>query len=176
MFTDNEVPYPNDKLTLGKYLGPSTNIGPFMTGKILKEDGQIVSRTTVHHLTDELLNSPTHKDSRVEFYKAIEAIMGDSVAPADFPIDVAYELNAFQEMDQFSTPTHELYEDEQQVDVSSLDREDIKEELFDQYLNANVTLPKDGHIRTTRVKRQSINVGDRPVGTPHENPMMYTRE
>ena len=79
--------------------------------------------------------------------------MGDSVAPADFPIDVAYELNAFQEMDQFSTPTHELYEDEQQAAVLSLDRENTKDELFDQYLNANVTLPKDGHMRAARMKR-----------------------
>ena len=53
--------------------------------------------------------------------------MGDSVAPADFPINVAYDLNEFQEMDQFSTPTHELYEDEQQAAVLSLDRKDIKE-------------------------------------------------
>ena len=53
-----------------------------MTAKVLKDNRRIVSRTTIHHLTDELLNSPTHKASRVEFYKAIEAIMGDSVAPA----------------------------------------------------------------------------------------------
>ena len=52
MFRDNEVPYPNEKLTLGRYLGPSTDIGPAMTAKILKENGRIVSRTTVHHLTD----------------------------------------------------------------------------------------------------------------------------
>ena len=103
-----------------------------MTAKILKENGRIVSRTTIHHLTDELLNSPTHKASHIEFDKTIEAIMEDSVAPADFPIDVAYDLNEFQEMDQFSTPTHDLYEDEQQADIPSLDREDTKEELFDQ--------------------------------------------
>ena len=57
---------------------------------------RIVSRTTVHHLTDELLNSLTHKTSRFGFDKAIEAIMVDSVAPADLPIDVPYDLNEFQ--------------------------------------------------------------------------------
>ena len=110
MFRDNAITYPNYKLTLGRYLGPSTDIRLAMMAKILKDNGRIVSRTTVHHLTDKLLNSPTHKSSRVEFDKAIEAIMGDSVAPTDFPIDVAYDLNEFQEMDQFSTPTHDLYE------------------------------------------------------------------
>ena len=126
MFRDNKVPYPIEILTIGRYFGPSTDIWPTMTAKILKQNGHIVSRTTVHHLTDELLNSPTDKTSRVEFDKSIEAIMGDSVAPADFPIDVAYELNEFQEMDQLSTPTHELYKDENQAYVPSLDREDIK--------------------------------------------------
>ena len=43
--------------------------------------------------------------------------MGDSVEPAESPIDVAYEMNELQEMDHFSTPTHELYEDEQQAAV-----------------------------------------------------------
>ena len=93
IFRDNKVPYPNEKLTLERYLGPSTNIGTAMTLKILKENGRIVSRTTVHHLTDELLNIPTHKYSRVEFDKAVEPIMGDSVAKSDFSIDVAYDLN-----------------------------------------------------------------------------------
>ena len=117
MFRDNKVPYPNGRLTLGRYFGPSTNIWPAMTAKILKENGHIVSRTTVHHLTDELLDSTTHKASRIEFDKATEAIMGDIVVPADFPINAAYDLNEFQEMDQFSIPIHELYEDEQQAAV-----------------------------------------------------------
>ena len=39
-----------------------------------------------------------------------------------------------------------MYKDEQQAAVPLLHREDIKEELFYQYLNANVTLPKDGHM------------------------------
>ena len=57
-----------------------------------------------------------------------------------------------------------------------LDKEDIKEELFDQYLNVNVTLPKDEHMRAAIVKLLAIDVGGRPVGTPHENPMMDTSE
>ena len=71
MFRDNEVSYPNNKLTLGRYLGTSTDIRPAMTAKILKENGRIFSINRVHHLTDELLNSPTNKASRVEFDKAI---------------------------------------------------------------------------------------------------------
>ncbi len=39
-FRDTNVPYPEDKLVLGRHLGPSTDIGPAMTAKILKQNGQ----------------------------------------------------------------------------------------------------------------------------------------
>ena len=51
-FRDTNVPYPDDKLVLGRYLGPSTDIGPAMTAKILKQNGQYVHRTTFRGLTE----------------------------------------------------------------------------------------------------------------------------
>jgi hypothetical protein len=56
-FRDTTVPYPEDKLILGRYLGPSTDIGPAMTAKILKGNGQYQHRTTFRGLTeDEIRN------------------------------------------------------------------------------------------------------------------------
>ena len=52
-FRDTNVPYPEDKLVLGRYLGPSTDIGPAMTAKILKRNGQTVHRTTLRALTED---------------------------------------------------------------------------------------------------------------------------
>ena len=46
-FRDANVPYPEDKLVLGQHLGPSADIGPAMTAKILKRNGQTVHRTTL---------------------------------------------------------------------------------------------------------------------------------
>ena len=46
-FRDTVIPYPEDKLILGRYLGPSTDIGAAMTTKILKSNGQYVHRTTL---------------------------------------------------------------------------------------------------------------------------------
>jgi hypothetical protein len=54
-FRDTTVPYPEDKLILGRYLGPSTDIGPAMTAKILKGNGQYQHRSTPRGLTEEEL-------------------------------------------------------------------------------------------------------------------------
>ena len=45
-FRDTNVPYLEDKLVLGGYLGPSTDIGPAMTVKMLMQNGQYVHRTS----------------------------------------------------------------------------------------------------------------------------------
>ena len=45
-FRDNDVTYPNDKWVLGRWLGPSTDIGPALCAKILKGNERCV---TEHH-------------------------------------------------------------------------------------------------------------------------------
>ena len=43
-------------LKLGRFLGPSIDVGPAMTTKILTEKGQVLNRSTYQLLTpDELL-------------------------------------------------------------------------------------------------------------------------
>jgi hypothetical protein len=39
MFRDNVPTFPDDKLVLGRYLGPATDVGSAMTAKILKSNG-----------------------------------------------------------------------------------------------------------------------------------------
>ena len=55
MFRDNVPTYPDDRMILGRYLGPATDVGLALTAKILKSNGQYVCRSTLRHLTDEEL-------------------------------------------------------------------------------------------------------------------------
>ena len=64
MFRDNVLSFPDDKIVLGRYLGPAIDVGNAMTAKILKENGQIVCRSTLRHLTKEELDNPTHIEMR----------------------------------------------------------------------------------------------------------------
>jgi hypothetical protein len=67
MYRDNEPSIPDDKLILGRYLGPAIDTGSALTAKILKSNGVFVCRSTLRHLTDEELNSSVHKDMRHKF-------------------------------------------------------------------------------------------------------------
>ncbi len=49
MFCDtvNTITFPSEKLTLGRYLGPATDIGLALTAKILKQNGKYISCLTL---------------------------------------------------------------------------------------------------------------------------------
>ena len=66
-FRDQQVSFPHDNFVLGRYLGPSFDIGPAMTAKILKKNGEYVHRSTYRSLTDDELNDPLRslKDSNL---------------------------------------------------------------------------------------------------------------
>ena len=51
---DETAPFLDDVLKLGHYIGPSIDVGPAMTTKILTENGQLLHRST--YRPDELLD------------------------------------------------------------------------------------------------------------------------
>ena len=61
---------PEDKYYLGHYLGPEIDIGPALTAKILKINGEVVHRSTYWSLTAQELND--EEDLQRDFDKKIE--------------------------------------------------------------------------------------------------------
>jgi hypothetical protein len=62
MLRDNVPMFPDVKLTLGRYLGPATNIGSTLIAKIFKLNGQTVCRSTLRHLNDKENHCPIHQE------------------------------------------------------------------------------------------------------------------
>jgi hypothetical protein len=73
MFRDNIPTFPDVKLTLGQYLGPTTDIGSALTAKLLKSNGQIVCRTTLWYLNYEEISTAHiyQKMRRVVFNESV---------------------------------------------------------------------------------------------------------
>jgi hypothetical protein len=42
MFCDQPVAFPDDSPVIGCYLGPAINVGPALTAKILKANGEVI--------------------------------------------------------------------------------------------------------------------------------------
>ena len=50
--------FPEDKVVLGRYLGPSINVGPALTAKLLKSNGQVMHWSLYQPLLPDELPDP----------------------------------------------------------------------------------------------------------------------
>jgi hypothetical protein len=163
-FRDTTVSYPEEKLILGRYLGPSTDIGPAMTAKILKGNGQYQHRTTLRGLTDDEVRDPAEIKARQEFTAEIERRLGPNAKPEDFDDEPDIEL-----------ANYDLYEDDEQEPDVAQDRDDIPDDSYDNYIGAELTLQKGDEVTTARVKRRKMDSFGNAIGTSNSNPILDTR-
>jgi hypothetical protein len=75
--------FPKPKETLGRWLGPSLDIGPAMTAVIMKENGQITYLSTHRCLTDLEYQDPLVTKQRELFTMALLEKIGGPIDPGD---------------------------------------------------------------------------------------------
>jgi len=165
MFRDGEQTYPNEKMRLGRYLGPATDVGSAMTQKILVDTGEVWCRTTVRSLTDSELTNPAHIASRVSFDLKIEQRLGPNATVDDFEAD---EL----------TPAHEYYSDgtDNVIEGSPDDLPDVPatSEWQDQYVNVDLMFPRGTSLARGRVTKRKRDDQGSPMGNANQNPILDT--
>jgi len=137
MYRDNVLSYPDDKLILGRYPGPATDIGSALTAKVLQLNGQFVCQSTLRHLTDEELQSSVHLDKRRQFDESVATHLGPTSTVQDFPAENL-------------TPDPDHFDDSDPIDPDYGDAE-ITPEMGDNYLSAEIMLPRGGAMVKGRV-------------------------
>ena len=100
-FRDTSEAFPNDKVVLGRYLGPSIDVGPALTAKILKMNGTIVYRSTYRGLNDDERNSAIEQAMRDKFDNQIRSKVGPGTS-----------TDSYKELNLEATPTYDLYADD----------------------------------------------------------------
>ena len=167
-FRDTQVAYPEEKFVLGRYLGPSFDVGPAMTAKILKSNGEYFHSSTYRHLTQDEYKSPAEIKLREQFDTTVEAKLGVSSKDTEFVKDL---IDA-------DTPHLPRYEDNttKSNDFTSPDRDSLKDEHFDQYLNSSVLLPSGDKMLTGKVTKRKKNSHGEAIGVANPNPILDTRE
>ena len=75
-FWDDAIQFPDDSLVLGRYLGPSIDVGPALTAKILKQNGEVVHRSTYCGLTPEKIANPVEQAAMKHFDETNEVKQG----------------------------------------------------------------------------------------------------
>ena len=163
-FRDTSVPFPDDKMILGRDLGPSIDIGPAMTRKVLKANGQVLHRSTVRPLTPDEWESPDEKKAHQEFDVSVHRVLGDSYSWEDFKDDPEME-----------TPSMDPYEDDQESKFEIPDIDDADPDTYDQYVNAEVLLPIGDREMTGKVIGRKRDRDGTVRGKANANPILDTR-
>jgi hypothetical protein len=168
LFNDSRTHFPDDKVVLGRYLGPTDpEAGSVMTAKILKANGEVVRRNTYRHIRQEEFESEEYKLLRADFDKTVAQRLGDAMNEDDVK---KRDISAF-------TPEYEPYEDDETPAIITPEQDDIDEEssAYDGYLTSQVMLPKGDNYQMGTVINRKINDAGLPIGTQNDNPILDTR-
>ena len=126
--------YPEHKEILGQWLGPAVDIGPAMTSKVLKANGQVIYTSTYHALTDDEMANPEEAKACQAFDTAVATKLGAPMSKNDL---------APEGIDA-DTPTFELYEDDENPPLWLPHADEVTPEVADSYVGAQVNLPIRG--------------------------------
>ena len=77
-FRDTYVTFPRDMVALGSSYGPNIDVGPALTAKILRNNGQQVHRSTYRALPPDELVNPDEMKACDEF----DTVVGEKLCPA----------------------------------------------------------------------------------------------
>jgi hypothetical protein len=120
-----------------------------------------VCRSTLRHLTEEELDSSVHKDMRHKFDESIEHHLGPAALPQDFPAENL-------------TPDPTYYDDTNAMDPEYDDAE-VMPKIGDNYLSAELMLPKGGVMVKGRVTARKRDRDGNLVARANDNPILNTR-
>jgi hypothetical protein len=164
-FRDKVVQWPKASEVLGRYLGPAVDIGPAMAAKILKQNGQTVVRSTVRPLTEDEMKNPDMKKKRDAFDVEIESRLGKGVKPDDYIDDPDVEVSLLE-------PYGDDYKGDQ---PTMMNIDDFDANTYDQYVGADVSLPRGDSLVSGRVTGQKRNHDGMLRGKANANPILDTR-
>jgi hypothetical protein len=163
MYHDSAISFPEDQLVLGRWLGPSIDVGPAMTGKILKNNGNTRHVSAYRPLTKEENQDPVKQDQMKQFNIDIHEALGPSVTEADFD----------DEFEEFTTPINKPYKDKDTNPFEIIDRDEYQD--FDAYIGAEVLLPHEDSMRTARARERKREADGSLKGTSHRDVMFDAR-
>jgi hypothetical protein len=170
MFRDTAMTYSDDKMVLGRDLGPAIDIGPAMTRKIIKVNGQMVYRSTVRGLTRDKLSDETHKRER-------ESSWNRWRRPLATRSNMRRKFANDPELEDLGTPVYEPYEDDDGQGTRFVtDAEDEPDpDTHDHYIGANVALPIGDRMMNAIVRGRKRQLDGSLRGKANANPILDTR-
>ena len=164
----DDLGFPDSKMVLMRYLGPSWDVGPAMCNKFLKANGQTVHRSTYRPLDELERACPLIEGEKKLFDQAIKEKHGEGLTTSDL-VD--------QGAEEWITPEFEPYEDDIDGKVDAIpDIDDVDTSTYDKYVGAEVVLPIDGRMMEGKVVGRKRNADGELIGKSNAIPILDTAE
>ncbi len=160
-------------ISLGRWLGVAHDIGQAMTYWILKENGEVVARSTVRPITPEELRDDEEKEHRKNFMLTLKQHVGD-FNPELINTDASTTNDELQ--DPLFNDDEDTTEDDTNKDNTST-TSDINENTPgpEPLLYAEVFLPHGDREEIAKVIGRKRNADGNYIGRKHQNPMLDSR-
>ena len=152
-----------DRKQLGRYLGPADSVGSTMCSKILKQNAEVVYRTSVFPLSLEDNNNESVTILKNKFNESIHQRLGDPQHEPNPPDESSLD-----------TPHYNPYEDPTTSTTPLDDADSMDHEAFDRYLTARVLIPRGDALEQGIVKQRKRDNDGNLIGRSHSNPLLDT--
>jgi hypothetical protein len=151
---------------IGRWIGVAKNVGSAMCYYVLTKKGSILTRTTVHPIPAADRTTDTFKANCIELDAGIKAKVGDHLQDSDLDADPD---SIFGDCGNEFEPYHENDKQVQEADEFTMD-------TLDQYLTAQVLLPRGDNFVRGKVVSRKRGANGNPIGVSSSNPILDTRE
>ena len=179
-FYDKEHPYPDQPKMLGRWLGVAHKVGQAMCYYILKDNGEIVVRSTVSNVEADDIDQDSFKERLRLLDEGISLKIGnfkaalvDPKEPTDGINDlILWNINDLDEDldDEFT----QIDEADHVIDVEDLPSGNDME-LLDKYIGAKILLPFEDQKVLVTVKERAKDDNGKSVGKYNDNPIINSK-
>ena len=169
MYYNKNTSYPQGRWCLGRALGPTKNVGNKMCQWILKTNGEIVARRTVHHLNAGEEVNPAFEAEKSEMMTYIYQRYGS-------PFRHKNVQPRRQQHDDF-VPYEPVYDDEGFISSEMPGDAEFNGESnlpVDAFVNMEVLMSQGGEERVARVVGRAVDENGELIGQHNDNPILNT--
>jgi hypothetical protein len=157
---------------LGRWLGIAHRVGSDMTYWIMTQSGQVIARSMVQHVTTSDLSNTAVREAIENFDNAVnQRLAKENHVNIDLGVFYIEDEDVNDALNDGNIPTDDEY-----GDMIIEPRPDVDVETYDQYLNAEFVVNRDGEPVRARVNKCARTEAGSLIGNAHTNPLFDTRE
>ena len=168
--------FPFSKKVLGRWLGLASeeyhDVGTFY---VLNEKGQYVARKSVWGLSDEDIITPAIKTRITALDLGIASKLGDGIEDADMDPEIAAGLSPIPSK-LFEDDGLDDCDEPEDGEFTAAEADERTPEEMDEYLSAQVILPRGGENVKGTVMTRRKDADNLPIGKRNPNPILDTRQ